>query len=107
MRNFQGMYPIHFAAMSGYTKCITTVQDHLHPDVRDDRGKTPLFYAVEYEHFEVIDLLLRSGADVHVPEKMGGLPVDFIAKMTGLDRKRLETRLTKPSVQVSYCVEYL
>ena len=34
-------------------------------DMRDPEGRTPLFFAVAYNHAAIVEELLRAGADVH------------------------------------------
>lgn len=33
--------------------------------MRDPEGRTPLFFAVAYNHAPVVEELLRAGADIH------------------------------------------
>ena len=34
--------------------------------MRDPEGRTPLFFAIAYNHAAIVEELLRAGADVHV-----------------------------------------
>ena len=46
-------------------------------DVRDRLGRTPLFDAMVKNRFEMIDLLLGSGADLSVQNNEGQTPIDW------------------------------
>lgn len=47
----------------------------------DDLGKTPLHYAVEGEHFEIVAFLIRSGAQVDARDQrtIGNTPLGEVA----------------------------
>jgi ankyrin repeat protein len=44
----------------------------------DEDGKTALLYAVENEHFEVVELLLELGADVETKNRHGQTPLELM-----------------------------
>lgn len=39
--------------------------------VQDDGGWTPITWAIEYKHKELVHLLLARGADVNIRDKVG------------------------------------
>src|SRR5437870_2376160 len=60
---------LHLAAQSGDLKGVKKYLDEgLDPNVFDDLSKTPLHYAAEGEHIDVVQLLLSRGANVNIRE---------------------------------------
>jgi len=50
--------------MLGHTCALTP------ESVQDDGGWTPITWAVEYKHTELVQLLLSRGADVNIRDKV-------------------------------------
>lgn len=44
---------------------------------QDDGGWTPITWAIEYKHKELVHLLLAKGADVNIRDKVGVLGILF------------------------------
>src|SRR5207247_877115 len=57
--------------------------------VRDDRARTLLHYAAQYNHVEVMRSLLAHGFDVDVPSRTGDTPLHSAAFMLRRDATRL------------------
>ena len=49
-------------------------------DVMDDLGKRPLHIAANHNHAQVVEVLLRAGADVNSRDKRGGTPLFYAAR---------------------------
>ncbi|HEX7296076.1 MAG TPA: ankyrin repeat domain-containing protein [Pyrinomonadaceae bacterium] len=61
---------LHFAAQDGEVERVSQLlNDGYPPDVFDELGKTPLHYAAEREHLDVMRLLLEHGADVNAHDE--------------------------------------
>jgi len=61
---------LHHAAEAGDLAAVRDLLDRGWPvNAFDELGKTPLHYAVLGEHFAVVELLLRSGADVNAHDE--------------------------------------
>jgi len=44
-------------------------------EVKDAKGNTPLYYAVQYNNFETTELLLNLGADINSKNEQGNTPL--------------------------------
>jgi len=61
---------LHLAAQDGDVEAVTGLLNDGHqPNVFDELGKTPLHYAAEGAHLDVMRLLLASGADVNAHDE--------------------------------------
>ena len=59
-------WQLHFAAQRGDLARVESLLQKKYPPNRfDELGKTPLHYAVDAGHLEIVDLLLRAGANVN------------------------------------------
>jgi ankyrin repeat protein len=69
--------PIHYAAHDGdLAKVKALVESGVSVDMRDGGGGTPLTVAIESEHFDVADFLIRKGANINSLNRTGGSPFD-------------------------------
>lgn len=60
------MKPMHHAAQNGREEAISFfIESGVKVDERDSLKRTPLHIACEKERMEVVQLLLRSGADIN------------------------------------------
>ena len=69
---------LHDLAQEGDLARIEELLRRKHPvDCFDTLGKTPLHYAVRAEHFDVVDRLLRAGANVNANDegRIGNTPL--------------------------------
>jgi len=55
------------------------------PNARDNRGMTPLHYAVDMESADVVKILIEHGADVNTQDNSGRTPL-HIATASNYDR---------------------
>ena len=56
--NRDGCTPLSAAAQAGYSDAVTVLMDHgADANLADQRGRSPLDYAIEFEHPETADLL--------------------------------------------------
>jgi len=57
----------------------------------DELGKTPLHYAAEHEHYHVVEVLIRSGANVnaHDERQIGSTPLGEVAGHCSLKMAKL------------------
>ena len=61
---------LHFAAGRGDLAGVNDFLDRKYPVNRfDSIGKTPLHYAVQGEHFDVVDRLIEAGAKVNAHDE--------------------------------------
>jgi ankyrin repeat protein len=83
---------LHFAAMDGdVEKCAQLVAGGYDPNTFDEIGNTPLHYAAEKEHFDIVSFLLSHGANVNsldVP-KIGQTPLSHVAQTCSLKMARI------------------
>ena len=73
---------LHFAAQDGLVeKAMELLSKGYDPNTFDELSKTPLHYAAEKEHIEIMKLLIEAGADVNVHEeaKIGNTPLREVA----------------------------
>jgi len=74
-------------------------------NVKDDKGNTPLHYAVEGGHMNVAELLIAKDADVNIRNKEGLRPIEFfdvyVYEQTGLDRLLLAHGADIPTIHVA------
>ena len=49
------------------------------PNIQDDIGDTPLHYAAEHGHLDVVKLLLEHGADPNIQNNSGKTPLHYAA----------------------------
>jgi ankyrin repeat protein len=83
---------LHFAAMEGNgEKCQRLIADGYNPNTYDRIGNTPLHYAAEREHFEVVKLLIAKGANVnaHCEPMIGKTPLAHVAQTCSLKMAKL------------------
>uniref|UniRef100_A0ABD2X5A0 Uncharacterized protein n=1 Tax=Trichogramma kaykai TaxID=54128 RepID=A0ABD2X5A0_9HYME len=76
-----GFTHFHAACMSGYKNVVEefiTLGHNLNC-FEHVRGNSPLHLALMFEHYNLVDLLLRSGANPNLPNKEGSTPLHFIA----------------------------
>jgi len=74
---------LHRAAETGDVATVTKLLNAKYPVNRfDDLGKTPLHYAAASEHLNVVDLLLRHGANVnaHDDRVIGNTPLADVSE---------------------------
>jgi len=55
---------MHLAAKNGHKEIIKILVGKISTEVKDEEGKTPLYFAFKNEHKDVIKILLEQGADV-------------------------------------------
>jgi ankyrin repeat protein len=83
---------LHFAAMDGdASRCAQLIAEDYDPSAFDELGKTPLHYAAENEHLDVVALLISHGADVnarHEPS-IGNTPLAEAAGSCSLRMARM------------------
>jgi ankyrin repeat protein len=73
---------LHQAAQSGdIEECRRLLAEGHQPNAFDDLGKTPLHYAAEGQHLEVMTLLIDSGASVNAHDErvVGNTPLGEVA----------------------------
>lgn len=58
---------LFYSAAAGDVKCTQYLLEHYYFDINftDKNGQTPLYYAVEHSHIDVINLLLNKGYDIN------------------------------------------
>jgi len=72
--------PLHQAAADGNLKeARSLISKGANVNVKDNEGRTPLFYAVENRHTFMCDLLIVKGADINVKDADGDTPLHHAA----------------------------
>lgn len=74
MQDKQGLTPLHHVINSGDTKLFNTIIDILINegrglDIPDQNGLTPLVYALNQDNREMVETLLKNGANPNVEDK--------------------------------------
>uniref|UniRef100_A0A8D8WQM1 GA-binding protein subunit beta-2 n=1 Tax=Cacopsylla melanoneura TaxID=428564 RepID=A0A8D8WQM1_9HEMI len=68
--------PLHLAAKEGHvTMCELLIQHKVDVNHRDIMGMTALHWAVTYEHYPVVSLLLDNGGDPNISDWFGRSPL--------------------------------
>ncbi|PNP79792.1 hypothetical protein FNYG_06885 [Fusarium nygamai] len=83
-----GRGPLHLAAQTGsvtWMKCLTLAFPPRAINNRDSRGWTPLLYAVDRGHLDVVKLLLSNTNCVEVGDKNGWTPLHAAIKQQNID----------------------
>ena len=72
-------------------KCMCLIADGYDPNGFDQIGNTPLHYAAQGEHFEVVAALLSRGAQVNALDesKIGCTPLSHVAQTCSLKMAKL------------------
>lgn len=67
-----------FDAVRNYDTAATErLLTRIHPDTRDECGRTPLMVAVEYRAIEIVALLIRRGASLELSDIDGWTALDL------------------------------
>ncbi len=83
---------LHFAAGDGdMVRAQQLLAAGYDPNLFDDIDYTPLHYAVKYEHFDMVSLLLKHGANVNAnnESRSGNTPIAQFAQTCSLRMARL------------------
>jgi hypothetical protein len=62
------MTGLHLAAYYGLTKTVDSILDEHNVEAKDTCGQTPLSYAAENGHTDVVQLLIEKGADIETKD---------------------------------------
>ncbi|XP_057332049.1 ankyrin-1-like [Microplitis mediator] len=80
-RNREGMTAAHLDVRRMYMGIFNLFTEHdVNMDIEDEKGITPLFYAVEYGQSEKVNALLKQGARVNHRDCYGMTPLFMIFK---------------------------
>ncbi|MCL2412157.1 MAG: ankyrin repeat domain-containing protein, partial [Treponema sp.] len=76
IRRNEGLAPIHFAAMNGYTGIIAfLLEKNIDININSTSGSTALHEAVRIGNLEVIRMLINAGADVNARDGNNNTPL--------------------------------
>ncbi|KAF4456044.1 Ankyrin repeat domain-containing protein 50 [Fusarium austroafricanum] len=83
-RDFFGLTPLMLAAYSGHENILTVLLGchGVNPDPKDDKDRTPFWWAVENQHLAAVKLLLKQKVDINCQDASGNAPI-FEAAMLG------------------------
>ncbi len=77
-----GSTPLHFAAANGNVNMVAFLLDRVENnnpqtgiDVEDNNKATPLFYAVDNNHFPVVTYLVEKGCNINAKDESGKTPL--------------------------------
>ncbi len=78
-RDEGGLTPLHIAALEGSVEAVKALI-HTDVNIRDNKNRTPLHLALEYEHCDAALLLLQHGADINAVDNDGRTPLHLAAQ---------------------------
>uniref|UniRef100_A0AAY5KR67 Ankyrin repeat domain 28b n=1 Tax=Esox lucius TaxID=8010 RepID=A0AAY5KR67_ESOLU len=79
-RGVHGMFPLHLAALSGFSDCCRKLlSSGFDIDTPDDFGRTCLHAAAAGGNLECLNLLLNTGADFNRKDSFGRCPLHYAA----------------------------
>ncbi len=80
-RTMLGDYPIHIAAIRGdVTDLLLLIGNSADVNCKGDEGMTPLHSAIMGNHFDVVEELLKNGADQYIKDDSGEDAMSFLTK---------------------------
>ena len=87
-----GFSPLHISSREGHAEVTRVLlqEAEIYVDVEDMFGETPLFFAAKGDHFEVVDILIESGAEVSAQNH---LRETVLYELTRESRIRMLSRL--------------
>ncbi|EQC31101.1 hypothetical protein SDRG_11286 [Saprolegnia diclina VS20] len=75
--SYEGMFPLHMAALLGHASIAVVLQSSASIDVRDGDGRTPLQLAVAAGHASLAACLLEGGADPNARDNFGRVAMHY------------------------------
>jgi ankyrin repeat protein len=74
---FTGLTPLGLAVVTGNVKAATLMlqMDPTSSNVQDASGNTAMHYAVHLKKMEMMDILIKTGADVNIRNSAGQKPI--------------------------------
>ena len=77
VKSGKGWTALHTAAFDGNTKSVEKLIDlGADVDAVNNMYETPLYKAADYNHYNTVKVLIERGADVHIDDAYGQLPID-------------------------------
>ena len=102
MSNMLGWTPLHLGAAFGSCEAVEQVlantSHHVDVNRRTHGGLTALYVAVQNNNIEVIDILLKKGADPNISSRAKMLPISLAVK---LDNSIVAKRLHKAGAKIT------
>lgn len=74
VRNREGETPLMKAILHGYESIVSLLLPHATLEACDNSGNTALFYAVEYNRYDIVKLLIKNGAFTKIRNHRGHEP---------------------------------
>ena len=72
---------LHISVLNNSIKLVKYFLDKkLDPNSVNDEGKTPLHLAMKKGNKDIIELLIKNGADTQFKDKKGKIPIDYASK---------------------------
>ncbi|MCA7010841.1 ankyrin repeat domain-containing protein [Wolbachia endosymbiont of Tribolium confusum] len=86
-----GWTPLHLATKDGCVEIVNTLlkAKGINVNAADQDGKTPLHFAAENSHVDIVKLLIEKGADVNAAGQDGRTPLHFAAENSHVDVVKL------------------
>ena len=74
---YTGLTPLGLAVVTGNVKAVTLMlqMDPTSTNVQDASGNTAMHYAVHLRKMEMMDILIKAGADVNIFNSAGQKPI--------------------------------
>ncbi|KAJ3118834.1 hypothetical protein HDU96_007576 [Phlyctochytrium bullatum] len=92
--------PLHLTAANGSTSIVETMIKHgAKLDTVDAKGRTALWWAMRYQHFDTAKVLVSNGANVNASDDSGWIPFLSAAHLGSLDlvKMMVERKADLPS----------
>lgn len=86
-RGEEGMTALHLASRCGSVKMCKMILDtgRINVNIQDEGGWTPIVWASEHKHIDVIRLLLERGADPNIRDNEGNIALHWSAFSGSVD----------------------
>ena len=81
--DYLGNSPLHDQVLTASTENVAFLlsQKSIQVNIKDKLGRTPLFLAIMFSHYQTISLLLHNGANPNEPSNIGETPISIALRL--------------------------